>query len=73
MKRVITITMDIDESNYFAQITTNIKEDGKPKKEWTMPQGISTALILVEQARRLLYDMNEYSIDTLLKNKEEQK
>lgn len=73
MKRVITITMDIDESTHNAKISSVITEDGKEKKEWTPPQGVSTAIALMEIAEKLLEDLNDYMLDALRKGKEEQK
>ena len=72
MKRVITITMDIG-SDYQAKVSTKITEDEKPKVEWTVQQGVSTALVMVEQAKALLEQLNDYGIDCLRKQKEEQK
>lgn len=69
MKRVITITMDIDESTYLAKVTQVITEDGKEKKEWTPPQGVSTALVCIEVAKRLLEDLNDFMIDGLKNNR----
>ena len=71
MKRVITFTMDIDESTHRANITQKVTENGKVKKEWTPPQGVSTALACIEMGRRLLEDLNDHIIDAL--RKEEQK
>ena len=65
MKRVITITMDIDESNHKAVITPDVTEDGKPKEKWTVVEGISTALALIEAAKHQMTEMNEFLISKM--------
>lgn len=69
MKRVITITMDIDESTFNAKVSRVVTEDGIEKKEWTPPQGVSTAIALMEMAEQLLEDLNDYMLDTLKKDR----
>ena len=73
MKRVITITMDIDESTHEAKITTRITEDGKVKKTWTPPQGISTAKVLIQTADMLMTDLHNFMIQEMDKMKEDEK
>lgn len=74
MKRIIKITMDINEDTHAAEVSSVVTENGKIKKEWTPPQGVSTALALIESARALLNDLNDYMIDVLKqKTEEEQK
>ena len=73
MKRIITITMDIDESTHNAKVSRVVTEDGIEKTEWTPPQGVSTAIVLMEIAEKLLEDLNDYMLDALRKGKEEQK
>lgn len=72
MKRVITITMDIDESTHQAKVYSQIKEDGKVKKEWTAPQGVSTALVLIEAGQKMLGDVNDFMIDCLKKDRSQE-
>ena len=57
--------MDIDESTHQAKVGQKITEDGKIKKEWTAPQGVSTVLVLVEMAKGLLEDLNHFMIERM--------
>lgn len=62
--------MDIDESTYLTKVTRVITEDGKEKKEWTAPEGVSTVIVLMEMAKRLLEDFNNHWVDILRKEKQ---
>ena len=72
MKRVITITMDIDESTHEAKVTSRITEDGKVKKEWTPPQAVTVSRVLIHIADDLMLDLNKYMLKALDEQKEEQ-
>lgn len=54
MKRVITITMDIDKSTHTMKVFLDIQEDGKKKEQWTEAEAISTARAMIGSADNLL-------------------
>lgn len=54
MKRIITITMDIDKSTHTMTMGFDVQEDGKKKEEWTQAEAISTSRAMIEAADNLL-------------------
>ena len=63
MKRVITITMDIDEAKHDADIRAEFEEDGKPKEQWEWPQATSTANALIGIASDLLDGCTKHMLE----------
>lgn len=59
MKRVVTITMDIDKSTHTMIMDFDVQEDGKKKKRWTQAEAISTSRAMIEAADNLLTKLIE--------------
>lgn len=63
MKRVITITMDINESEHSCWRSVKYTEDGKKKDVWTVSQAISTGMAMIGAANDLLESVNTKLIE----------